>query len=220
VEKVLQSEKTASPETAAKVSNLDNKVAELLRKVNKVGELSTKVDQLLNYVSSSRPAQPAGLPSASDDDDDVPMTKAEYKAYEAFKTKEVLKETQKASLQKAVDAYPELSDQGSEFYQMVDKYFAKNFAGEPNGPEEAAAFVAFKLGYNKKAAAEAVLNDDARRSRILSEGGTAARQTAPETPGTSGINENRLKNLLGVDPAKIKARMKADPVRYAPKKNR
>lgn len=197
---------TKEAETDHKVSNLDNKVAELLRKVNKISEV------LPQLTAPARVAAPQVEQNYVDDSTEF-MTKAEYKAYEAQRTTESLKLKQRDSYKAAMELYPELAAKDSEFYSAVDQYFSRNFSSDPNGPLEAAEFVAYKLGLSKQRIEKEVLNDETRRTRLLSEGGISPKTQKTEQVA-SKLNENRLKNLLGVDPEKIKARIKADPTRY------
>lgn len=195
------------------IQPLENKVAELLRKVNKVGELDKKFDQLLTQLNALTP-QPKAAPIVEDSDEY--MTIGQYKAYEGHKAQETIKQQQGVNFAKAVEMFPEL-DKSSEnfdaqFYNLTDKYFGDINPNDPEAPLKAAKLAALDLDKIGKAASKKVLDDDARRSRKLSEGGIPSRDTKPEPKGK--MNDQRLKNLLGVDPAKVAARIKLNPTRY------
>lgn len=215
VQQVMEQQK-APEDTKA-----DNKLAELLRKVNKVSELDKKVDQLLSYVSSIQQPAPAPVSPVFEGSDDEYVTKAELRAQERIAAERQIKSLQKQSLDSAKQMFPELDKNSEhydkEFYQLTDELFASSInPADPDGPLKAAKLAAVELNKIEKLARSKVLNDDARRNRILAEGGVEPKSSQAEK-SVSKVNSTRLKQYLGVDADKIKARIKANPDRYTKK---
>lgn len=205
----------ASPEPVKKEVPLENRLGELTRKMNKFLDLEKKVDLLVNYVSglnttSSSPTSTAYSSGYGDVDSRIDQKLVELKRYEAFN--------------EAKKIYPQLdktSDHFDErFYEAVDKEYLRFNQFDIEAPLTAAQIVAQRMGLTAKQIKEEVLLDDSRRTRLLAEGGAVdSKPSKAETSSTaSSAQENRMLKYLGVNPEKVKNRIKSNPDRYGVKK--
>jgi hypothetical protein len=158
------------------------------------------------------------------EDDNVYVTKADLKVAEAVKAQQQVEYEQRANFQRALEMFPELKQDSDnfdkEFYDLADSHFRYSLnKNDPEAPLKAAKLAAVELNKIERLAKAKVLTDDARRNRILSEGGSRESANSVKDNTGSQMNDNRLKKLLKVDPDSIRALMKANPERYSKKKD-
>lgn len=205
--------------------DLANQLGEILRKINKMpADFSKEIDtKLASFSSAQKPTQASFL---TDSDLEVPsyVTKAEYAAEKAQSARSSLQNEQRNSFGDAMDMFGELNQKGEdfdeEFYNKTNDFYVSKFQNDPEGPMLAAKLAAVELGKIEKLAKSNFLNDERRRHRILEQGGLGRSKAAAEEPAST-LNKDRLQRLFGIDPAKVEARIKADPARYGtPKKGK
>lgn len=208
-------ETSSEQATSKKEVPLENRLGELTRKMNKFLDLEKKVDLLVNYVNGLQPSNSSYPSSASynsgysDVDSKIDQKLVELKRFEAFN--------------EAKKIYPQLdknSDQFDErFYEAVDKEYLRFNQFDIEAPLTAAQIVAQRMGLTAKQIKEQVLLDDNRRTRVLAEGGAVDNKPSKaDTASLSSMNEQRLSKYLGVNPEKLKQRIKSNPDRYGVKK--
>lgn len=191
----------SSPESNSQQDPTKNLKAEFNRKFSKINE---KLDQLINgAVQSHRQAAPA------EDADDAP----EYKQYVNSK---FVEQGQKEAWNKALELFPELNQESESFdenfYKAADKYYSSfDLKRDADAPFKAAKLAAIDLGKIEQLAKEKLYKDEARRSRILSEGSSKPRENLKEK--TLEVKDHIVKRL-GIDPEKLKARIKANKDKY------
>lgn len=119
--------------------------------------------------------------------------------------------------QNALDMFPELNPDSEQFdegfYKAVDAEFSTNQRKDPKGPLKAAKLVALEMGKIEQLTRQNLLKDDARRSRILSEGASTPRESKKEKDPASSFNVKGLARL-GIDPEKLAKRIKANKDKY------
>ena len=183
---------------------LKNLKGEFNRRISK---LSEKLDAVLNAVGT-RPAQ-ASQPAA-----EAVNVDADVKQYvdTAF-----THQKQVDAWQSALEMFPELNPESDSFdeamYKAVDAEFSTNQRKDPKGPLKAAKLVALEMGKIDQLARSNVLKDEARRSRILSEGSSTPREAKKEKDAASQFNVKGLARL-GIDPAKLAKRIKENKDKY------
>lgn len=201
---------------------LSNRLAEQARKADALG---SKLDEIMQQIQAfagsqqnsqtARPADEAGSTNSYYIDDD-------YKAYvdAKFQQQEYqkLEKERETFIQKAHQEFPELMSSSEShdpaFLKKANEYLAKAFnQNNPEAPYLAAKMAAAEMGKLEKRARDKVLSDDSRRERILAEGSIDARGNA-DMDTEPKFNEKRLQKLLGVDPKKLKKRLKANAEKY------
>ena len=121
-----------------------------------------------------------------------------------------MEKKQEAAIHNVLKTFPEL-DQNSdsyddEFYKLAVQYEKSIDPLDPERPMKAAKLAALDTGRIEKITKAKVIQDDARRSRMLSEGGIEAKESKKEK--ASNMNKNALKSLLKIDPAKVEKYIK------------
>lgn len=184
---------------------IKNLKGEFQRKLSKLDE---KLNAVLNAVQargSASVAQPAE--EAVEVDTDVKQ----------YVDTVVTQQHQKTAFTKAIDMFPELdpdSDSFDEkFYKAVDAEFSTNQRKDPNGPLKAAKLVALEMGKIEQLTRSNLLQDEARRSRILSEGSSTPREAKKEKDPAQQFNRQGLARL-GINPDKLAKRIKDNKDKY------
>jgi hypothetical protein len=197
----------SSPESKTEQPDvLKNIKAEFNRKLSKIDE---KLDRYFQSVTQGKVAASVEeTDSSSDSNVDV------SKQVDA----RLAKKTHEQQFKDAVKTFPELNpgaddyDQG--FYQMVDSYYTKFVAADPSdfdALQNAIELAASKTGRSEKLVREKLLKDEARRSRLIAEGGSIPKENRKEREPS--LNVQGLARL-GINPDKLKARLKANKDRY------
>lgn len=119
--------------------------------------------------------------------------------------------------QNALEMFPELNPESDKFdegfYKAVDVEFSSNQRKDPKGPLKAAKLVALEMGKIEQLAQQKVLKDEARRSRILSEGSSTPREAKKEKDPASQFNTKGLARL-GINADKLAKRIKDNKEKY------
>lgn len=178
-----------------------NLKAEMNRKFSKINE---RLDKVLNHIERS---QPAPVEETSEPTDVKTYIDSRFQAERA----QEVRTQHERDYQEAVTKFPELdqnSDQFDEkFYALVDKLYTKRSKdNDPEALKEAVEVAAVRLGKVERLAQDKILKDEARRSRLISEGGTTSR----ESKKAESISLN-LENLARVgikNPDRLKERVK------------
>lgn len=202
----------SSPESNAVTAAQDptkNLKAEFNRKLSKLDE---KLNTLLSAVGNK--GQNSPVEETDSEPTDSKRIKQEIKAENA-------KEVHHQQFQEAKKLFPELDDESdafdATFYKDVDRTYEKLLKADPTDKDalkDAIELVANRTGKNKRIVKDEFLKDEARRSRIISEGASTSRESKREKDPQ--INESMAKRL-GVDPAKLAARIKANKDKYGAK---
>lgn len=125
--------------------------------------------------------------------------------------------TQKSALQEAYEMFPELNPDSEsfdeKFYNAVDAEFSSNLRRDPKGPLKAAKLIAVELGKIEQLTKTKLLKDEARRSRILSEGSSTPRESKKAQDPASGFNVKGLARL-GINADKLAKRLKDNKDKY------
>jgi hypothetical protein len=195
------SEKTIS--TQAQNDTLKNLKGEFNRKISKMEQ---KLDAVLNRFTTQNPA-----PQLSEEEANVEPDVKKYV------DTVVTKQHQKTALDEAYHLFPELNPESEsfdeKFYQAVDMEFSRNQSRDPKGPLKAAKLIALELGKIEALTKANILKDDARRSRVLSEGISTPRDAKKAQDPSVNFN---LKGLarLGINPEKLAKRLKDNKEKY------
>lgn len=195
---------------------VENRIAELNRKTTKrLDEVSDKISQLVDFVQGLNSQQATKSQNTYEDSnylsDDDYMTRADFKREKEAEKLRIVKNQQQSSLQKAQQTYPELNSKtdsfDKDFWELTERYYLSFRSDDPEAPFKAAKLAAADLGKTKSQIETEVLQDDARRNRILSEGAISPRSKGPNESSPS-VNSDALQRLLKVDPKKVSARAK------------
>lgn len=200
----------SSPEAQTQaVDPIKNLKAEMNRKLSKISE---RLEQILPVVTQNQ----SRVPVAETDIDAAP----DYKRYVDARFQEVqkdqVKKAQEQAWSQALEMFPELHQESEafdeKFYKAADKYYGSfDLARDPEAPLKAVKLAALEMGKIDQLAKEKILRDEARRSRIISEGVSQTRESKREKEPQ--VNERALAKL-GISADKLKARMKANQEKY------
>lgn len=184
---------------------IKNLKGEFQRKISKLDEKLNAILQSVQGRHNSSVAQSAD--EAAEVDTDVKQ----------YVDTVVTQQHQKTAFQDAISMFPELdpdSDSFDEkFYKAVDAEFSTNQRKDPKGPLKAAKLVALEMGKIEQLTRSSLLKDEARRSRILSEGSSTPREAKKDKDPASQFNRQGLARL-GIDPEKLAKRIKANKDKY------
>lgn len=211
------SENTSSESTAKKSTGLNmseivdekgvsltNRFGELHRKLNKVSDLEMKLDQVLASLTSNRTqAQAPAVNADFDADTDIVSTVKKVVDSELrAKTRSTLAEEHNRQFKEMAKIFPELDkdspDYDPTFYKKADSIYQKNYMDDPKGAEEAIQIAAAQTGRLKRLAEMAVLQDEAKRSRKLSEGSSSTKNKTAATEDSESTQKAVSK--FGIDP--------------------
>lgn len=196
-----------APTSEAKNTQQDpikNLKGEFQRKISKLDE---KLNAVLNAVQS-RSASPL-----SQSVEETPEVDTDVKQYvDTVFTHQ----KQVDAWQEALGMFPELNPESEsfdeKFYKAVDAEFSSNLRKDPRGPLKAAKLTAMELGKLEQLTQTKLLKDEARRSRILSEGSSTPREAKKADPA-SQFNVKGLARL-GINPDKLAKRIKDNKDKY------
>lgn len=200
--------------SATATSETQNATNDLLKNVK--GEFNRKISKLQEEIragfqalQSSRPATPAQL---ADDATNVDGDVKQYVSSVLTEQKQV--DAWHEALQMFPELNPESENFDEKFYKAVDVEFSSNGRKDPKGPLKAAKLAALEMGKIEQLAKTNLLKDEARRSRILSEGSSTPREAKKEKDVTANFNVGNLARLGIKDPAKLAKRIKDNKDKY------
>lgn len=199
---------TPSTLDAAKtaVDPIKNLKGEFQRKMSKLDE---KLNAVLNAVQARGNAQGSNQSADEAVDGDTDVKQAVNAAF--------TEQHQRTAYQNAVEMFPELNPESDsfdeKFYKAVDVEFSSNQRRDPNGPLKAAKLVALEMGKIEQLTRTSLLKDEARRSRLLSEGSSTPRDAKKDKDPASHFNKQGLARL-GINPEKLAKRMKDNKDKY------
>jgi hypothetical protein len=194
---------------------LENRLNEMFRKVNRFSEQVSKIDDIwasiVNNKSQQTLAEKAGISAGYMDSDDIPVEAKVEKVFERKmreKTLEDLRHEHLKQFEEMKKIYPELDKDSdsydSDFYREADRIYQKAFVDEPTGAKDAVQIAAVKTGRIQRLAEQALLKDEARRSRKIAE-------------GSSNTKANKASNEDDGDDAQVKkgmSKFNIDPKYY------
>jgi hypothetical protein len=165
---------------------LENRLNEMFRKVNRFSEQVSKIDDIwasiVNNKSQQTLAEKAGIATGDYDSEDVPVEVRVEKVLERKMREKTLSELRQEHLKQFEEMkkiYPELDKDSDsydpDFYREADRLYQKAFIDEPTGAKDAVQTAAVKTGRIQRLAEQALLKDEARRSRKIAEGGSDTR---------------------------------------------
>lgn len=181
---------------------LSNVFKEVTRKLSRVNDLNTKLDLILQgqqarTVDNTSSSANANLDASVKDYIDARLV-ADKKAE--------ITSSQQAALKNTYKTFPELDQNSdsfdSDFFQLAIEHEKFIDINDPQRPMKAAKLAALELGKLEKLATQKVLQDEARRSRILGEGSVQPKDT-PKKSSTASMNKQALTRLLKIDPALV-----------------
>lgn len=171
----------------------------------------SKLDEKLNAILQSVQGRGNSSVSQSADEANVDTDVKQYV------DTALTQQYQKTAFQDAVSMFPELDPESDsfdeKFYKAVDAEFSTNQRKDPKGPLKAAKLVALEMGKIEQLTRSSLLKDEARRSRILSEGSSTPREAKKDKDPASQFNKQGLARL-GIDPEKLAKRIKANKDKY------
>lgn len=191
----------SSPETNTQAPDFTkNLKAEMNRKFSKINE---QLNTLMTHVKQSQ----APIQSAPVEETEIaPDLNKQVDA-------RLAEQAHRTHFNKALDQFPELNEQGDDFdpkfYQLVDSFYTKFRKADPTDVDafqNALELAANKSGKNQRLIQDKILADEARRSRIIAEGGAVPKEQRKEKEPE--INLKALSKLGIKDPEKLKARIK------------
>lgn len=194
----------ATQSTSDKADPIKNLKGEFQRKLSK---LDDKLNQILNTVGGRSQQVSEPVDETADTDTTVKQ----------YVSSALTKDKQMTAWNETLDMFPELNPDSEQFdekfYKAVDMEFTSNQLKDPRGPLKAAKLVALELGKIEQLTRQSLMKDEARRSRIISEGATSPREAKKEKDPSSNFNAKGLAKL-GIDPKKLAERMKNNKDKY------
>lgn len=173
----------------------------------KLSQMSDKLDAVLNAFSTRQNVSTSAV-------DETPEVDTDVKQYVSSV---VTQEKQRDAWQEALTMFPELNPESDsfdeKFYKAVDAEFSSNQRKDPKGPLKAAKLAALELGKIEQLTRQNLLKDEARRSRILSEGASTPREAKKDKDPAANFNVKGLARL-GIDPEKLAKRIKNNKEKY------
>ncbi len=204
-----EQENIAAPESSMTVDKivdergvpLGNTLKEMTRKF---GNISKKLDMILqNNV-------PPSYSTADNASDNSPVTDEDVKTFirtQRAEKAQAVNDAQLAVLDVVFKTFPELDQQSDDFdkafFDLAVKHEKSINQADPDRSIKAAKLAALDLGKMEKLTKSKVLQDDARRSRILSEGGTSTKESSAKSAPKSEINKSFLNQYFKLDAAKV-----------------
>ena len=190
---------------------LGNVLKEVTRKLGRLNDISSKIDMLLqNNVSSATTTPDNGSYGAETIDSE---TKRYVDARFREEKQALTTKTQRQTLEKVYATFPELDKNSdaydSKFLDLAIEYEKSIDATDPERPMKAAKLAALDVGKIEALTKAKVLQDDNRRSRILSEGSTSTKETKKATPDLK-MNKSAIQQYFKIDPSKIEKRVKGE----------
>lgn len=186
---------------------LGNVLAEVTRKLGKMNEINAKLDLVLqgNQAAGKAPTEIPNINMASIDGDIKAYVDSQLAPLKEEK-KVHLERAQKSALEQTFKTFPELQtssdDFDQEFFNLAVEYETKMDASDPQRPMKAAKLAALELGKMEKITKAKLLQDENRRSRIISEGSASSNEKAkPSNKQT--LNKSAIKQYFKIDSAKI-----------------
>lgn len=180
---------------------------------NLKGEFTRKISKLENLITTFIESQ-SGNRSAASVDETIPVDN-DVKQYVSSMLTE---QKQVEAFNQAKNMFPELDPESEDFdekfYKAVDAEFSMNGRKDPRGPLKAAKLVALELGKIEQLTKANLLKDEARRSRIISEGSSTPREGKKEKDVTANFNPAALAKLGIKDTAKLAKRIKDNKDKY------
>jgi hypothetical protein len=174
----------------------------------KLSKMEQKLDAVLNAFNTTRPQVTTQAA------EEAPEVDGDVKQYV---DSILVQNNQKSSLQEAYEMFPELDPESDsfdeKFFNAVDAEFSSNLRKDPKGPLKAAKLMALELGKMEQLAQTKVLKDEARRSRILSEGSSTTREAKKDKDPSSQFNVKGLARL-GINADKLAKRIKENKDKY------
>lgn len=181
---------------------------------NLKGEFQRKISKLDEKLTAVLNAVQARTATSSTAAEEAPQVDGDVKHYvdTVFNHQK-----QNDAWNEALGMFPELNPEGDafdeKFYKAVDAEFSSNLRKDPRGPLKAAKLVAVELGKIEQLTQSKILKDEARRSRILSEGSSTPREAKKNQDPSTSFNVQGLARL-GINPEKLAKRMKANKDKY------
>lgn len=189
---------------------LGNVLKEMNRKLGRVGDLTSKIDMLLqNNVKPAALTPDNGFTAANIDNE----TKAYIDARLNAEKRALVEKSQQESLNKVFKTFPEL-DQNSDtydtgFYNLAVEYEKTIDPLDPDRSFKAAKLAALDIGKIEALTKAKVLQDDSRRARILEEG-TAPTKTTKKAAAETKMNKAAISQFFKIDPAKVEKKAKGE----------
>ncbi len=186
---------------------LENRWGEMTRKLNKVSDLESKLDQVLNTLSTQQ--QNAAQTDIFEDEFSGMSAKEIASVIDqklAEKERFSLQQKHLNDFEKMKKVYPELDknapEYDPEFYSLANNlYMNRGLDRDPDGAVEAIEYAAYKSGRAKKSVEAEIISDEARRSRKLAEGTQGSRKAKSDV---DELPADALKKL-NINPKYFKA---------------
>lgn len=202
---------------------IKNRLAESDRKFR---QLTSKIDQLLENLANQSIAKVHNTGQLPDDGantnsyylDDADDVKKYIDQRFAEQSKREIEQARTKSIQAAQKQFPELlidsENHDPEFLRRAEDYMRGMNVADPEAPMKAVRLAALDLGKIDELVKKKVLTDEARRERMIQEGAAESKGSV-KAEKEPNLKEDALKRLLGVDPKKVKARLKKFKEKYS-----
>lgn len=202
---------TAAATSDAQAQDFKNLKGEFNRKISQMSQkLDAKLDAVLNAFSTRNNNV------STQSVDETPAVDTDVKQYvDSVVTQQKQKDAWNEALEMFPELNPESEDFDEKFYKTVDAEFSTNQRRDPRGPLKAAKLAALELGKIEQLTRQSLLKDEARRSRIISEGSSTSREGKKEKE-TFNLSDLQRQSLakLGVNPEKLAKRIKDNKEKY------
>lgn len=203
-----------APAAEAQAPTLETKNAQQDPIKNLKGEFQRKISKLDEKLNAVLNAVQARTVTASQAVEETPEVDTDVKQYvDTVFTHQ----KQVDAWQEALGMFPELNPDSEafdeKFYKAVDAEFSANLRKDPFGPLKAAKLTAMEMGKMEQLTKNKLLKDEARRSRILSEGSSTPREAKKTQDPASQFNIKGLARL-GIDATKLAKRIKENKDKY------
>lgn len=183
---------------------LGNVLKEVTRKLGRMNEMNAKLDLLLQTTTPSTQLPDEGAEVARGVDSktksyiDSRFEKAQYAEVE---------KAQKLSIDQVFKTFPELSkssdDFDPEFLDLATNYESNMNPKDPERPMKAAKLAALDLGKIERITKARVIQDEARRTRMISEGSLPSKESTKQTGPKLTINKKNIEKWFKIDAAKV-----------------
>lgn len=174
--------------------SIKNLKAEMNRKFSKTtNELKQELAEMKQLLIQNQ-----GRNSAAEADTNSPDYKTYVDARLSEKNVADVRKGQEAAWSNALELFPELNQDSDsfdeKFYKAADKYYSSfDLTKDADAPLKAVKLAALEMGKVEQLAKEKILKDEARRSRIISEGSSTPRENKKKD--SMSLNESNLARL-------------------------
>jgi hypothetical protein len=192
---------------------LGNVLKEVTRKLGRINEVNAKLDMLLqNNVTTANQSPDEGTQEAAEGVD-VKTKRYVDSRLEKFKQLDIEK-AQNEALDQVFKTFPELNktsdDFDQDFFNLAVEYENSLDKKDPARPMKAAKLAALDLGKIERIQKAKIIQDEARRTRMLTEGSAPSKEGSTKAAPKQQMNKAAIEKWFKIDASKVEKFVKEE----------